>query len=236
VLALPRYFDCGVLLRRDRPAAPVPLAPQSDVRFADVSPDAHWVAMGSFNTQAAPITIWDGRTDERIVDLPIHTGAVPRFSPSGRYLATMGLRLRLWKTGTWQEGPRISGAVGAFAPDDMLAVGDNYGVVRLVDPDSGREYARLETAEQTHMHRSASRPTAPQLVLRGRESFAMHIWDLRAVRAELKSMGLDWDRPEYVPAARRPARHRGKNSRPAGAPGRGSAPDWRSDPAGAEGA
>lgn len=29
---------------------------------------------------------------------------------------------------------------------------------------------------------------------------AIHIWDLRAIRARLKEMNLDWDWPEFAPA------------------------------------
>jgi tetratricopeptide (TPR) repeat protein len=112
----------------------------------------------------------------------------------------MGLQLRLWKTGTWQEGPRIAGRFAAFAPDDTLAVSDSFGVVRLVDPASGREYARLEMAEQTDLHPQAFTSDGAILAVWGQQSFAIYLWDLRAVRAELKEMGLDWDQPDYPPA------------------------------------
>src|SRR5262249_49766713 len=32
-------------------------------------------------------------------------------------------------------------------------------------------------------------------------SSSIHIWDLRAIRMRLKEMGLDWDWPEFPPAA-----------------------------------
>jgi hypothetical protein len=31
---------------------------------------------------------------------------------------------------------------------------------------------------------------------------AVHVWDLRAMRQRLKGMGLDWEWPEFPPAAR----------------------------------
>jgi Tfp pilus assembly protein PilF len=113
----------------------------------------------------------------------------------------MGLQVRLWKTGSWEEGPRISGNHAAFAPDDTLAVGDDFGVVRLVNPSTGLEYARLEMADQTNLLPQCFTSDGAQLVLRGRQTFAAYVWDLRTVRAELKAMGLDWDQPDY-PAAR----------------------------------
>jgi Tfp pilus assembly protein PilF len=43
-------------------------------------------------------------------------------------------------------------------------------------------------------------PDGSQLVAGGVQSNLLYIWDLRALRAELKKLGLDWDRPDYPPA------------------------------------
>jgi hypothetical protein len=37
-------------------------------------------------------------------------------------------------------------------------------------------------------------------VATGQESNLVYIWDPRALRAELKQLGLDWDQPDYPPA------------------------------------
>src|SRR4051812_9882070 len=68
------------------------------------------------------------------------------FSPDGKWLATTGGGCRLWAVGSWREGPQVGGGSAfAFSPDgQLLAVDTGYGSVRLVDPDTGREYARLE--------------------------------------------------------------------------------------------
>ena len=34
-------------------------------------------------------------------------------------------------------------------------------------------------------------------MVQGEESLALRVWDLRAVRAHLRPLGLDWDLPPY---------------------------------------
>jgi hypothetical protein len=40
-------------------------------------------------------------------------------------------------------------------------------------------------------------PDGTQLVVAARYAGAIHRWDLRAIRARLKTMNLDWDWPEF---------------------------------------
>jgi len=40
-------------------------------------------------------------------------------------------------------------------------------------------------------------PDGTQLVVAARYAGAIHRWDLRAIRARLKTMKLDWDWPEF---------------------------------------
>jgi tetratricopeptide (TPR) repeat protein len=73
------------------------------------------------------------------------------------------------------------------------------GVVRLLDPDSGREYARLEDPNQDRSAMTFS-PDGSQLVTFSGDSNAFHVWDLRALRQELAKLDLDWDLPPYGPS------------------------------------
>ena len=45
-------------------------------------------------------------------------------------------------------------------------------------------------------------PEGTELVVAAQYSNVIHIWNLRAIRAHLKSMDLDWDWPEFSPVAK----------------------------------
>jgi tetratricopeptide (TPR) repeat protein len=200
VLALPRAGQCALLLHRDQPRKFIELAPQDDVRNCAVSSDGEWVATSSHNSQSVFVKVWDGRTGKPVKDLPVHGSSMVCFSPDGRWLATSGGGCRLWLVGSWEEGPKISGEHFAFAPDSkVLAVEDGFGVVHLYDPNTGREYARLEVGSQVQPIRQCFTTDGAELITGNREEGTIQIWNLRAIRAQLAAMGLDWDLPPYPP-------------------------------------
>jgi tetratricopeptide (TPR) repeat protein len=75
------------------------------------------------------------------------------------------------------------------------------GVVRLVNPDTGREYARLEDPNQSLPGSLRFSSDGAQLVATSKGSQPVHVWDLRVIRERLATMRLDWDLPPYLPAA-----------------------------------
>src|SRR5207302_636485 len=143
--------------------------PHKDVRFTAVSPDGRWAATGShWDTK---VKIWAARTGKLETVLPVEGGSRVGFSPDGKWLATTGGGLSLWAVGSWNPGKQIGGGVFAFSPDSkLLAVETGHGVVRLVDPDSGREYARLEDPNQERAYRICFSPDGAQLVAPTRDS------------------------------------------------------------------
>jgi WD40 repeat protein len=80
----------------------------------------------------------------------------------------------------------------------ILAQASNTGVVRLIDPESGREYARLEDPRQDPVRWLYFNHSDTQLVVTWSD---IHVWDLRAIRQELDRLGLDWDLPPYPATA-----------------------------------
>jgi WD40 repeat protein len=130
------------------------------------------------------------------------------FSPDGRWLAARGDGLRLWAVGSWREGPFLGGipaAAFAFSPaEKLLATETGYGALRLVDPGTGREYARLEDPDQVRSAWICFSPDGTQLLTAGAGPGAwIRVWDLRAIRRQLVAMGLDWDLPPYPPTGGR---------------------------------
>ena len=175
------------------------LGPHEDARYVAVSPDGLLAATGSYTRRG--VKIWDAQSGELVKELPIDHSQVG-FSPDGKWLATTGAGPRLWTVGSWLEGPQIGGDAFAFSNDSkLLAVTTGFGAIRLVDPDTGREFARLEDPNQDRARYMAFTPDGTQLLATNEDSQSIHVWDLRAIRKQLLPMGLDWELPPYPPGA-----------------------------------
>jgi WD40 repeat protein/serine/threonine protein kinase len=180
------------------------LGPQHDVRFIAVSPEGKWVASGSHSSTDVYVKIWEGRTGRHVTDLPVEGSSLVEFSGDGRWLVTTGGGIRMWEVGSWREKPKITGTTGgfAFSPDSkVLAVESGFGAIRLLDPESGREYARLEDPNQCRAENLAFNSDGSLLFASTKDRPAVHSWDLRAIRTELAGRGLDWDLPPHPPLA-----------------------------------
>ncbi len=192
-----------MLFHRDRPDKPLRLGPQGDVRGTAISSDGRWVATATYQEEITPLAgvkVWDAATGRHLVDLPAKAAHQLGFSPDCRWLGlAAGRRCRMWRTGTWEETPPIDGKHFAFSSDGVLAVGNGESI-RLLDMDSGEEFARLEAPQETSPTPQCFSDDGTLLVTIGLESDTLMIWDLRALREELAARGLDWDRPPYPPA------------------------------------
>jgi eukaryotic-like serine/threonine-protein kinase len=193
-------FQGGRVLHSDRPDQPVSLGPHEDARYVAVSPDGRWVGTGSHIGTA--VKIWVAQTGKLEKELLVDGGSRVGFSPDGKWLATTGGELRLWAVGSWREGPKTGvGGAFAFSPDGKLLAADTaHGAVRLIDPETGREHARLEDPNQDRALFLSFSPDGTQLVTTKGNTQPIHVWDLRAIREQLVNMGLDWALPPYPPA------------------------------------
>jgi WD40 repeat protein/tetratricopeptide (TPR) repeat protein len=202
-IAIPSWGGGAVVVHRGPPARTVRLQPQQDVRWCAVSSDGRWVATGSHGTtEGFGAKVWDAATGEPVKELPVPASCRVAFSPDCRWLLTTGDGCRLWEVGSWNEWWKVDGATGCFSLDSrLLAVEDSAGAIRLVRPKDCTELARLEAPESTHLMPHCFTPDGTQLIAIGKDTQALHIWDLRAIRAQLADLGLDWDLPPYPPAA-----------------------------------
>jgi serine/threonine protein kinase/WD40 repeat protein len=200
VMAVPEGSFTAVI-HRERPANHLKLGPQFDVRFAAVSPNGRWVATCSWFTdgRSKSTRIWDANTGQQVRELPLEGATQARFSPDGRWLATCNRGLtQLWEVGTWKPGRRFEGSP-RFSPESSLVALGSFGVIRLLEIDTGREIARLTPPEATGYGPLGFTPDGTRLIAQGTDE-KFHVWDLRAIRRQLKVMDLDWDWPEFGPA------------------------------------
>ena len=104
---------------------------------------------------------------------------------------------RLWEVGTWRDPRQIGDTAGCFSPDGrLMVVQEASRLIRLVETESGRTLARLESPDQSIIWPTFS-PDGSRLVVTTNDGPAVHVWDLRAIRERLTTLGLDWDAPAY---------------------------------------
>jgi len=199
IIALPNAQG-AILLNRDHPGARLFVQGQDDVRNCAVSPDGRWVVTCSHWQVDCNARIWDAKSGKLVRNLRLQESTIAGFSPDGRWLATNtgGVGLRLWEVGSWQEHLRLGEGLFAFSPDSrLLAIADVLGVIRLLDPETGREVVRLTGPEATQYHPACFSPDGTRLIAACSGGKALYVWNLRQLRAGLKEMGLDWAWPEF---------------------------------------
>jgi tetratricopeptide (TPR) repeat protein len=107
-------------------------------------------------------------------------------------------RCALWAVGTWQLVRTIGGSGMSFSPDGrQLIVQDSSKILRLVETETGRTLARLESPDLCMVEGAAFSPDGSRLVVTTNDGPAVHVWDLRVIRRHLAAMGLDWDAAAY---------------------------------------
>jgi serine/threonine protein kinase/WD40 repeat protein len=176
------------------------------LRRAVFSPDGRWLATGNWHGQGA--RVWDARTGEvaHPFDLPEpdEGNAWPAFSPDGKWLVIGTVaEYGFWEVGSWEKRHTLRRENAAktrgwivFTPDSkMAALLHSVSEVRLVDPGTGREFARLPAGGTPYCFS----PDGSRLVTYAGRGGAVHVWDLRLIREQLREMDLDWDLPPYPP-------------------------------------
>jgi WD40 repeat protein/Flp pilus assembly protein TadD len=191
IIATPRHTHVDLQIR----GRLTRVEPLDECRYVAVSPDGEWLATGSHNLGAQ---VWRVRDAKKVADLPVNTGTAVAFSPDGKWLLTTQPPSRLWTTGTWALHRELGAMALCFSPDSRLvALRDASRIIRLVEAETGRVIARLESPESCDVHWATFSPDGSRLVLVPEHEPAVYVWDLRAVRKQLSAMGLDWHAPAY---------------------------------------
>jgi serine/threonine protein kinase/WD40 repeat protein len=193
-------LDGALLVRRGKGA--VLLGPHGAAQHLAISPDGTYAATG-INDGEEGVKVWDTRTRRLLAHLPLgrHCGGL--FSPDGRWLAVSGhLGHQVRKVGTWEVVWAGWDGNTTFSPDGHLfVVASDLGVIRLLESATGRELARLEDANQASPVWPTFTPDGTRLLTTSDDDRNVHVWDLRAIRAQLAELRLDWQAPAYPPAA-----------------------------------
>jgi WD40 repeat protein len=176
------------------------LGPHRGAQHIAISPDGNYAATG-INGGEEGVKLWDVKTRRLLKSFRAGSFSNGCFSPDGRWLAIHGSRgAQVVRVGTWETTFASDWAGdGAFSPDGSLFAASSRHRVRLLDPATGRELARLEGPSQATGW-LAFTPDASKLVTVSGVDRAIYVWDLRAIRTQLADMGLDWDAPPYPQA------------------------------------
>ena len=141
----------AVVLDLHQRAEHVVIEGQPQLETVAISPDAKWVATGTW--KGTGVKIWHADTGRLAQELPSEGDSRVLFSPDGKWLVTSTAEeYQIWRVGTWQSNYRLhSGSTArtsgpmAFTDDGkILAVALPPRLIRLVEVETGRELATLE--------------------------------------------------------------------------------------------
>ena len=143
-------------------------------------------------------------------DLPGEKEGHGAFSPDGRWLAvsTATGGCQLYEVGAWKAGQRFNGVAFCWSADGKLfVINDILGVIRFVEPATGREVYRVSGPETTWYAwwSVCVSPDGTKLTARATGTPGLYVWDLRLIRRQLNALGMDWEAPPFVEASDQPA-------------------------------
>jgi tetratricopeptide (TPR) repeat protein len=203
IAAADRYFRAQLLVHDVPRRSTRVLRPEHPgAKWLDLSADGRYLSTGPWD--GSHVQVWDARTGKLVWELPAVHARV-RFSPDGRMLAVdEGGRYGVWNTANWQPLlPKRERSLEAFpaplawSPDGrMLATLNSRRQVCLLETSSFTELATLALDEQQVIEALTFSPDQSRLLAGTHHPGIVHVWDLGAIRTELRSIGLDWQ-PAY---------------------------------------
>ena len=114
-----------------------------------------------------------------VKELPIDYGTGVLFSPDGKWLLTGTAPWRLVSVDTWEEVRQSGGYGWCFSPDGrQLLVHDADMALRIVETETSRTIARLESPDLCALSFATFSPDGTRLVVSTGDGPAVHVWDL----------------------------------------------------------
>jgi WD40 repeat protein len=185
----------------------ITLGPLPDCRKVAVSPDGRWVVTVIHGP--GPLDVWDTRSGALVRQLSAQAHETyVCFRPDSQWVACEQTSPRLVHTATWQEQP-LPDAPGigfhCFSPNGQLAIDLHSRGATLRECRTGRKLGTLSLPDLPSVWHAVFTPDGTRVVLSSNEQRVCYVWDLGRLSRELASLGLDWDSPHIVPAARAPS-------------------------------
>lgn len=188
----------AVILKSDRPGWTSPIIPEAGTNEMAISHDGSRLAVGGGRSKS--LRILSTETHRVEAELPTERGETSAFSSDGRWLALGGEQGGwLWSVGDWKRGAALPAGHVGFTPDGRLVIVRDNSIATFINPETGRTVFTLEDPNQDRSYGFAFTRDGAQLVLTTHDSYSSHVWDLRRIRQELKTIGLDWEGTEYSP-------------------------------------
>ena len=177
-----------------------PPVSHSNACYVALSPDAKWLATSGWHSPVA--RLWDAQTGKLVHEFNCGSSMVSFTPDSRRLVISQADGYNFYELDSSGSG-KFVGSGTAYYPTRVAYSADGKlmtlclasGVISLTDVATGRTIARLEAPPGEGATPIAFSPDGTQLVVA--QSHVLHVWDLRAIRAQLKPMGLDWDWPEF---------------------------------------
>jgi WD40 repeat protein len=173
--------------------------------YVALCPDAKWLATSGWHSDRAQM--WNVESGKLVWDSVVGQAKVA-FTPDSRELIVgRGSEFHFLKVETPETSRRLRRESGlyprdaAFSPDGkLMAMEMAPAVIHLKEVSTGRTVAQLEDpfGDRSEMT-SFSHDGTKLIVVSTYYASALHVWDLRPLRAGLKTKGLDWDWPEFPP-------------------------------------
>jgi WD40 repeat protein len=171
-----------------------------------LSGDGRWAASSGWHSDQ--VRLWNADTGQMVQVWGLGKRVFVFFTPDSRALViSRDNEFSFWDVATLQPIRRLAREVAqfpghvAFSPDGkLMAVEMAPAVLPLKEVATGRTVALLADPHGDRATWQGFTPDGTQLVVVARYASAIHVWDLRAIRARLKDMNLDWDWPAFPPA------------------------------------
>jgi signal transduction histidine kinase len=188
--------DLGHLTRLE---AQSPAASATGGGTLALSRDGRWAVCGFVHPHGTKV--WDARTGGSVATLSSENTVV-EFSPDDRWIAAGDRsQFQLFRSGDWQkvwqvprEGVLLTAGPCAFSPDGrQLAVAKSPQNAAILDTASGNELAQLVAPRPAAIKTIRWSLDGRRIVI-GTSENLVQVWELDALRTELASFGLNWDR------------------------------------------